>query len=92
MLRKQAVTYGNQWDKFLSGTFYGHIETNHMGLLGENPHLCYWCRLLYSIRGNTPLHTQLEPVVEFTDYRPELVVSLSYVRLEEVKSISKAQK
>ena len=92
MLRKQAVTYGMQWDKFLSGTVWAYRNTPHEAT-GEKPSF-----LLFGIDCRTPSEAALLPptqsaeVEEFSDYRHELVVSLSSARSEALKSIRKAQK
>ena len=92
MLRKQASTYGNQWDKFLSGAVWAYRNTPHE-TTGEKPSF-----LLFGIDCLTPSEaallppTQSEPIEEFTDYRQELVLSLSSARAQATKSIRKAQK
>ena len=84
--------YGTQWDQFLSGTLWAYRNTPHEAT-GEKPSF-----LLFGIDCRTPSEaallppTQSEPMEEFTDYRQELVVSLSSARSEAVKSIRKAQK
>ena len=91
-LRKQASTYGNQWDKFLSGAVWAYRNTPHE-TIGEKPSF-----LLFGIDCCTPSEvallppTQSEPIEEFTDYRQELVLSLSSARAQATKSIRKAQK
>ena len=90
MLRKQAATYGMQWDKFLSGTVWAYRNTPHEAT-GEKPSF-----LLFCIDCRTPSEATLLPptqsaeVEEFSDYRQELVVSLSSARSEALKSIRKA--
>ena len=91
MLRKQAATYGSQWDQFLSGTWWAYCNTPHEAT-GEKPSF-----LLFGIDCRTPSEAALLPPVqseieEFTDYRQELVISLSSARQEAVKSIRKTQK
>ena len=92
MLRKQAATYGTQWDKFLAGTVWAYRNTPHEAT-GEKPSF-----LLFGIDCRSPSEaallppTQSEEIEEFTDYRQELVVSLSSARAEALKSIREAQK
>jgi len=48
VLRKQAATYGNQWDQFLSGTLWAYRNTPHE-TTGEKPSF-----LLFGIDCHTP--------------------------------------
>jgi len=80
MLRKQAVTYGAQWDKFLPGMLWVYRNTPH-DTTEEKPSL-----LLFDIDCRTPTEAALlppvdsEPTNDFTDYRQELVHTLSSSR------------
>ena len=71
---------------------YGRTETPHEAT-GEKPSF-----LLFGIDCRTPSEAALlppthsEPIKEFTDYRQELVVSLSSARAEATKSIREAQR
>ena len=50
MLRKQAATYGMQWDKFLSGTVWAYRNTPHKATALIS---LIWYRLLYPVRSST---------------------------------------
>lgn len=76
MLQKYTDKFGTQWDKYLSGLLWAYRITLHEST-GEKPSFLlfgmdYW----YSTEGVLMPPSLLEPT-ELTDYREELVLSLS---------------
>ena len=69
MLKKQAATYGTQWDKFISGALWAYRNTPHEAT-GEKPLF-----LVLGIDCRTPTKAALLPpaqpesIEEFSDYR-----------------------
>ena len=92
MLRKQAATYGLQWDKYLSGVVWAYRNTPHE-TTGEKPSF-----LLFGTDCRSPTEaallppTDIDPVDDLSDYRQEMIVSLATARVDAAESIRKAQK
>ena len=87
MLKKYACEFGAQWDKYLSGALWKvpHDST------GEKPSF-----LLLRVDCRTPTEAALLPThvveaTEVTDYREELVLSLSTARRLAAESIQATQ-
>ena len=90
-LRKHAARFGNQWDRLLSGVLWAYRNTPHEST-HEKPSY-----LLFGFDCRTPTEAALLPPtpveqVEMSDYREELVVSLSSAREIAAQSIRGAQK
>jgi len=91
MLRKQAVTHGAQWDKFLPGMLWAYRNTPH-DTTGEKPSF-----LLFGIDCRSPTESALlppansDPTSDFSDYRQELVHTLSSARLDAATNLRNAQ-
>lgn len=91
MLRKHAATYGDQWDTYLPGVIYAYRNTPHEST-GEKPSF-----LLFGTDCRTPLEAAYlppEPLQgsDVSDYRKELMLSLSRGRELAAESIQQAQK
>ncbi|KAL5481622.1 hypothetical protein EMCRGX_G021819 [Ephydatia muelleri] len=89
-LRKHAAKFGNQWDRYLSGVLWAYRNTPHDST-GEKPSY-----LLFGIDCRAPLESSLLPVENLTpssvsDYREELLLSLSSARKLACDAIQKAQ-
>ena len=86
MLRRYACEFGAQWDKYLSGVLWAYQNILHDST-GEKPSF-----LLLGVDCRTPTEAALlqTHVVEVTDYREELVLSLSTARRLAAESIQAA--
>ena len=86
MLRKQAVTYGLQWDKYLHGALWTYRNTPHDSSF-----------LLFEMDHRQPMEAAFLPLtptdttVVINDYREELIKVLSSARQCAVESIQQAQ-
>ena len=90
MLRKTCAKFGRQWDQFLPGVLWAYRNTPHESTQ-EKPSF-----LLFGIDLQSPTEAALLPpesveLAEVTDYREELVLSLSSARELAAKSIKRAQ-
>ena len=91
MLRKHAARFGPQWDQFLHGVLWAYRNVPHEST-GEKPSF-----LLFGMDCKTPTEAALLPVnpvqaVDLSDYREEMILSLSSAHDLAVKSIQRAQK
>jgi len=91
MLRKRAAQFGSEWDKYLSGALWAYRNTPH-DATGEKPSF-----LLFGVDLRSPTEAALLPTTplqptDVSDYREELVLSLSSARDSAAKCIRKAQK
>lgn len=90
MLRKHASSYGDQWDQYLSAVVWAYRNTPHEAT-GEKPSF-----LLYGTDCRTPMEavylssTELS-MTDVSDYRQELICSLSSARELAAVHIQKAQ-
>ena len=90
MLRKHAARFRCQWDRFLPGVLWAYRNTPHTST-GEKPLF-----LLFDVDCRTPTEAAYLPMtdvsaMDVTDYREELMLSLSSARQLAVKYIQKAQ-
>ena len=90
MLRKHAAQHGAQWDRYLPGVLWAYRNTPHEAT-GEKPSF-----LLFGQDCRSPTEAALLPPsslesMELTDYRRELIQSLSTARELAAKNIQKAQ-
>ena len=90
MLRKHAAQYGAQWDTYLPGVLWAYRNTPHEAT-GEKPSF-----LLFGQDCRSPTEAALLPPsslesMELTDYRRELIHSLSTARELAAKNIQQAQ-
>ena len=90
MLRKHVSKFGVQWDKYLSGVLWAYCYTPHSST-GEKPSF-----LLFGFDCRHPTEAAVLPtkppsLTDISDYREELVLSLSSARALAKKSIAKAQ-
>ena len=87
MLRKQAAKFGSQWDQYLSGVLWAYWNTPHKAT-GEKPSFGMDCW--------SPTEMALLPppiqAVDVSDYREEIILSLSTARDLASKCIQRAQK
>ena len=91
MLRKHAVKFGNQWDRYLSGVLWAYRNTPHEATK-EKPSY-----LLFGIDCRSPTEAAFLPTepmepIDVTEYREELVLSLSSARELAAANIKIAQK
>ena len=94
MLRKHVDKFGPQWDRFLPGVLWAYRNTPHDST-GEKPSF-----LLFGVDCRSPTEAALVPtqisstpgVQDISDYREELILSLSEAREGAHRSICKAQK
>ena len=90
MLRKQAEKYGPQWDQYIHGVVWAYRNTPHTST-GEKPSY-----LLFGMDCHTPTEAALLPskplrTTEISDYREEMVMTLSSARALALKSNQKSQ-
>ena len=90
MIRKHVAKFGSQWDQYLAGVLWAYRNTPHEATQ-EKPSF-----LLFGVDCRSPTEAALlppEPLepTEVTDYREELVLSLSSARAVAVDAIKKAQ-
>ena len=90
MLRKHAAQYGAQWDRYLSGVLWAYRNTPHEAT-GEKPSF-----LLFGLDCRSPTEAALLPPnslesMEMSNYRAQLIHSLSSARELAATSIQKAQ-
>ena len=91
MLRKHTAKFGRQWDQFLPGVLWAYRNTAHESTL-EKPSF-----LLFGVDLRSPTEAALLPPrdlegADLSDYREELVLSLSSAREHAVSSLKEAQK
>ena len=91
MLRKHAACFGNQWDQYLSGVLWAYRNTPHDST-GEK--LSF---LLFGLDCRSPTEAALLPThllepTDISDYREELMLSLSAARDLAAKSIRRTQR
>ena len=90
MLRKQAAKMGAQWDQYLSGVLWAYRNTPHSST-GEKPSF-----LLFGFDCRSPTESALLPakslvVTDVSDYREQMVLSLSTARSLAMKANREAQ-
>ena len=90
MLRKHADTFGNQWDRYLSGVLWAYRNTPHESTR-EKPSF-----LLFGLDCRSPTEAAYLPVdslleTDVTDYRQELMMSLTSARTLAIQNIQNAQ-
>lgn len=91
MLRKHAAKFGEQWDTYLFGALWAYRNTPHEST-GEKPSF-----LLYGFDCRSPTDAALLPPhpiepVSVSDYRQQLILSLSSARELAAANIQKAQR
>ena len=91
MLRKHAVKFGPQWDKFLPGVLWAYRNAPH-GTTKEKPSF-----LMFGLDLRSPTEPALLPAeslepTDVDDYREQLILSLSSARELAVSNIREEQK
>ena len=91
MLRSHATKYGAQWDKYLSGVLWAYRNTPHEST-GEKPSF-----LMFGLDCRGPTEAAFLPLnavqaTDLTDYREELMMSLTTARSLATSHIRRAQK
>ena len=91
MLRKHAVKFGNQWDCYLPGVLWAYRNTPHEATK-EKPSY-----LLFGVDCRSPTEAAFLPgepmgAVDITEYREEVILSLSSARELAAANIKTAQK
>ena len=89
-LWKHVAQFGRQWDRYLPGILWAYRNTPHSST-GEKPSL-----LLFGVDCRSPTEAAYLPVsdmfsIEVSDYREELMVSLSSAQNLALKTIQGAQ-
>ena len=90
MLRKHVSKFGVQWDTYLSGVLWAYRNTPHSST-GEKPSFLLFGFDCCHLTEAATLPTKSLKVTEISDYREELVLSLSSARTLAATSLSKAQ-
>ena len=90
MIRKHVAKFGNEWDRYLAGVLWAYRNTP-LEATQEKPSF-----LLFGIDCKSPteaalLSPELLEPVDVSDYREELVLSLSSARTLAASSIKEAQ-
>ena len=90
MLRKHASKFGSQWDRYLSGVLWAYRNVPHDST-GEKPSF-----LLLGVDCRTPTEAALLPsheleATEVSDYREEVILSLSVAKKMAAELIQLAQ-
>ena len=91
MLRKHAAKFGCQWDRFLPGVLWAYRNTPHTST-GEKPSFLLFgldCRTLTEA-AYLPATTEVVPT-DVSDYREELMLSLSSARQLAAGCLQRAQ-
>ena len=79
MLRKQAAKMGAQWDQYLSGVLWAYRNTPHSST-GEKPSYLLFGFDCRSSTESALLPTKSLGVTDVSDYREQMVLSLSTAR------------
>ena len=90
MLRKHAMKFGNQWDRYLSGVLWAYRNTPHKATKEKPSYLLFGM----DCRSPTKAPSCRQPI-EYTDveeYREEVTLSLSSERELAASNIKTAQK
>jgi len=92
MLRKQAAKFGVQWNQYLSGVLWAYHNTPTHSSTGEKPSF-----LLFSFDCRSPMEAALIPTkplkpTNITDYREQMMLSLSSARKLAEQTNKEAQK
>ena len=94
MLRKHVDKFGPQWDRSLPGVLWAYRNTPHDST-GEKPSFLLFgvdCRSPTEAALVPPQESQIAGVEAISDYREELILSLSSARNKAHRAICKAQK
>ena len=91
MLRKHAVKFGPQWDKFLPGVLWAYRNTPHETTKEKPSFLMFGLDLRSPTEATLLPATQLQPS-DVSDYREELILSLSSARELAATTIRQEQK
>ena len=88
MLRKQAAKFGMQWDKYLSGVLWAYRNTPH-STTGEKPSF-----LLFGFDCRSPTEAALLSfgTTDVSDFREQMMLSLSTARNLAIKTSKEAQR
>ncbi len=90
MLRKHAASYGTQWDKYLHGVVWAYRNVPHESTSEKPSYLLFGRDCRYPIEAAFLPVTEPE-LTDVSDYRSELVTTLSQARDLAVQSIQEAQ-
>ena len=90
MLRKHAARFDQQWDRYLSGVLWAYRNTPHESTREKPSYLLYGVDLRSPTEAALLPPESMEPG-DVSDYREELVTSLSSARELAVDSIRAAQ-
>lgn len=90
MLQSRATKYGTQWDKYLSEVLWAYRNTPHEST-GEKPSF-----LMFGLDCRSPTEAAFLPTItvqptDVTDYREELMMSLTNARSMTTSHIRRAQ-
>ena len=90
-LRKHAVKFGMQWDRFLSGVLWAYRNTPHDSTHKKPSFLLFGMELRSPTKAALLLTESIEPAY-LSDYREELIQSLSSARALDASNIRAAQR
>ena len=91
MLRKHAAKFGKQWDRYLHGLLWAYRNTPHKSTEEKPSFLLFGIDLWSPTEAALLPPTPPEAGMEITDYRQEIITSLSSAREEAAKAIQEAQ-
>ena len=91
MLRKCAVKFGAQWDKYLHGVLWAYRNTPHESTQEKPSFLLFGTDCRYPTEAALLPPTTVEPA-DLDDYREELMFTLSSARELAAEAIRRAQK
>ena len=90
-LRKHAAKFGTQWDKFLPGVLWAYRNTPHNSTHEKSSFLLFGMELRSPTKAALLPAESVEPA-DFSDYREQLMMSLSSARELAASSICAAQR
>ena len=93
MLQKQAVKHGTQWDQYIHGVVWAYQNIPHSST-GKKPSLSYYLVWTVVLQQKQPSYHPAKPLrtTEISEYREEMVITLSSARALVMNSNQKSQR
>ena len=91
MLRKYAVKFNNQWDRYLQGVLWACRNTPHESTKEKPSYLLFGVDLRSPIEAAFLLPEELQGCTDISEYREEAALSLASARELAAANIEKAQ-
>ena len=91
MLRKQAAKMGVQWDQYLSGVLWAYHNNMPHSFTGEKPSFLLFGFDCCSLTESALLPAKSLIVTDVSDYREQMMLSLSTVRSLAMKANREAK-